>query len=202
MPRSRSCSRSKEAIEEGATRSARRFGQELEHTSAWWAARSDGAWNQQQARCPEGKTSISWTPSVDHHKNEVVKIKFSSTDCRLCPQRTQCVRSKKRYPRRMLTIRRERQDQALQAARQREGTKAFQKEYDRRAGIEGTISRGVRTARLRRTPYIGQDRTHLGHVLTAVGLNWLRLGEWLMDMPRAKTRRSPFTRLMAGTGAT
>jgi transposase len=159
-------------------------------------------WDQQQATCPEGKTSINWTPSVDHHQNEVVKIKFSSTDCRLCPQRTQCVRSKKRYPRRMLTIRREQQHQALQAARQREGTKAFQKEYDRRAGIEGTISRGVRTARLRRTPYIGQDRTHLGHVLTAVGLNWLRLGEWLMDMPRAKTRRSPFTRLMAGTGAT
>jgi hypothetical protein len=39
-------------------------------------------------------------------------------------------------------------------------------------------------------------------MLTANGLNWLRLGEWLMEMPRAKTRRTPFTRLMAGTGTT
>ena len=98
----------------------------------------------------------------------------------------------------MLSIRCEHQHQALQAARQREGTKAFQKEYDRRAGIEATISRGVRTSRLRRTLYIGLKRTHLGHVLTAVGLNWLRLGEWLLEIPRAKTRHSPFTRLMAG----
>lgn len=109
-----------------------------------------------------------------------------------------------RSPRRlaMLTIRREQQQQALQAARQRERTKAFQKEYDRRAGIEATIARGVRTSRLRRTPYIGLERTHLGHLLTAVGLNWLRLGERFLEIPRAKTRRSPFTRLMAPTSAT
>lgn len=159
-------------------------------------------WEQHQATCPQGKRSTSWTASVDRHKNEVIRIKFSSTDCRVCSQLSKCVRSKKRYPRRMLSIRHEHQHEALQAARQREGTKAFQKEYDRRAGIEATISRGVRTSRLRRTPYIGLKRTHLGHVLTAVGLNWLRLGEWLLEIPRAKTRRSPFTRLMAGTSPT
>jgi transposase len=159
-------------------------------------------WEQHQATCPEGKTSTSWTASEDRHHNEVIRIKFSSTDCRHCAQLSKCVRSKKRYPRRMLTIRREQQHQALQAARQREGTKAFQAEYNRRAGIEATLSRGVRTSRLRRTPYIGLKRTHLGHVLTAVGLNWLRLGEWLLEIPRAKTRRSPFTRLMAGATPT
>jgi transposase len=156
-------------------------------------------WDQHQARCPQGKISISWTPLVDHHQNEVIKIKFSSRDCRHCAQLSQCVRSTKRYPRRTLTIRRHQQHQALQAAREREGTKAFQQEYDRRAGIEGTLSRGVRSCRLRRTRYIGLERTHLGHVLTATGLNWLRLGEWLMEIPRARTRRSPFTRLMAET---
>lgn len=102
----------------------------------------------------------------------------------------------------MLTLRREQQQQALQAARQREATKAFQKEYNRRAGIEATLSRGVRTSRLRRTPYIGLKRTHLGHLRTAVGLNWLRLGEWFSEIPYAKTRRSPFTRLMAPTSST
>jgi len=34
-------------------------------------------------------------------------------------------------------------------------------------------------------------------VLSAVGLNVLRLGEWLAGIPRAKTRYSPFSRLMA-----
>lgn len=67
-----------------------------------------------------------------------------------------------------------------------------------RAGIEGTISRGVRTCALRRTRYIGQERTHLGHVFTATALNFLRLGEWLTEQPRARSRRAPFVRLMAG----
>jgi hypothetical protein len=30
-----------------------------------------------------------------------------------------------------------------------------------------------------------------------VALNFLRLGEWFADIPRAETRRSPFVTLMA-----
>lgn len=154
-------------------------------------------WRQRQACCPAGKKSISWSDAVDNRKNLVVKIKFSSKDCRHCEYLLQCVRSKKKYPRRMLTVRREAQYQALQAGRQRELSKIFGQEYARRAGIEGTILRGVRTSRLRRTPYIGMKRTHLGHVLTGAGLNFLRLSEWFMDIPSAKTRRTPFEKLMA-----
>jgi hypothetical protein len=29
-----------------------------------------------------------------------------------------------------------------------------------------------------------------------VGINFLRLGEWFAGIPRAKTRRSPFAKLM------
>jgi DDE family transposase len=53
----------------------------------------------------------------------------------------------------------------------------FQAEYARRAGIEDAISRGIRSTRLRRTRYRGLARVHLGHILTGVGLNVLRLGE-------------------------
>jgi hypothetical protein len=114
----------------------------------------------------------------------------------------QCVRSKKRYPRRTLTVRPLPQYQALQAARQREATEAFQAEYARRAGIEGTISRETRSMRLRRTRDLGRRRVHLGHILAAVGLNVLRLGEWFLETSRAKTRLTPFARLMAnGTAA-
>ena len=154
-------------------------------------------WDQQQATCPAGKASISWTPAVDSRGNAVIKVKFSSKDCRRCDHFAQCVRSKKRDPRRTLTIRPQPQYQALQTARQREATPAFQAEYARRAGIEGTISRGTRGTRVRRTRSIGLRRVYLGHILTAVGLNVLRLGEWFLETARAKTRSTPFARLMA-----
>ena len=128
-------------------------------------------------------------------------MKFSSKDCRRCDPVAQCVRSKKRYPRRTLTIRPQPQYQALQAARQREATEAFQAEYARRAGIEGTISRGTRSTRLRRTRYMGLARVHLGHILTAVGLNVLRLGAWFLETAPANTRITLFARLMAAPPA-
>jgi transposase len=87
---------------------------------------------------------------------------------------------------------------ALHAARRQEHTEEFATAYARRAGIEGTLSRGLSVCRLRRTRYIGQAQIHLGHLLTAVGLNFLRLGEWFSDAPRAQVRRSPFATLMAG----
>jgi hypothetical protein len=158
-------------------------------------------WDQQQATCPAGKASICWTPAVDNRGNAVVKVKFSSKDCRRCDYISQCVRSKKRYPRRTLTIRPQPQYQALQVARQREATPAFQAEYARRAGIEGTILRGTRSTRLQRTDYIGLPRVCLGHILTAVGLNALRFGEWFLETARAKSHITPYARLMAAPPA-
>jgi transposase len=154
-------------------------------------------WDQQHATCPAGKTSISWTPTIDNRENPVIKVKFSTKDCRRCDHVTQCIRSKKRDPRRTLTIRPQPQYQALQTARPREATEAFQAADARRAGIEGTMSRGTRSARLRRTRYIGLRRVHLGHILAAVGLNVRRLGEWFLNTAPAKTRITPFARLMA-----
>jgi transposase len=154
-------------------------------------------WGQQHATCPAGKTCISWTPALDNRRNAVIKVKFSSRDGRRCDHVAQCVRSKKRDLRRTLTIRPQRQYQALQAARQREATEAFQAEYARRAGIEGTISRGTRSTRRRRTRDIELARVRLRHILTAVGLNVLRVGEWFLETTRAKTRLTPFAHLMA-----
>jgi transposase len=110
---------------------------------------------------------------------------------------TQCIRSTKRYARRTLTLRPEPRYQALQTARQWEATQAFQVEYARRAGIEGTISRETRSMRLRRTRDIGLRRGPLGHILAAVGRNVSRLGEWFLETARANTRITPFARLMA-----
>jgi transposase len=48
---------------------------------------------------------------------------------------------------------------------------------------------------------MGLARVHLGHLLTAVGLNVQRLGEWFLETSRAKTRIAPFARLMADGAA-
>jgi transposase len=61
-------------------------------------------WQAQQATCPEGHTSSSWTPALDKRKNEVIKIKCSIKDCHACPSRSLCTRST-RSPRRTITIR-------------------------------------------------------------------------------------------------
>ncbi|HLZ21766.1 MAG TPA: IS1182 family transposase [Ktedonobacterales bacterium] len=154
-------------------------------------------WERQTAICPAGHSSLSWTPAIDKRTNAVIKIKFSTNDCGPCPSRMLCTRSTKQSPRRTVTVRREDEYKALQAARERAHTADFVQTYAKRAGIEGTLSRAVRRTRLRRTRYIGAARVHLGHLLGAAALNFLRLGEWLTEAPHAKTRHSPFARLMA-----
>jgi transposase len=157
---------------------------------------------QQHATCPAGQTSLSWTPAIENRGKAVIKVQCSSRDGRRGDSIAQCVRSQKRDPRRTLTVRPQPQYQARQAARPREATEAFQAESARRAGIEGPISRETRSMRLRRTRDSGRRRVHLGHILAAVGLNVLRLGEWFLETSRAKTRLTPFARLMAhGTAA-
>jgi predicted membrane-bound mannosyltransferase len=78
-----------------------------------------------------------------------------------------------------------------------EAGEAFAMEYRRRAGIEGTLSAGVRALHSRRARYIGLAKTHLQHALTAAAINLVRLGAWLGGQPLARTRQSAFARLMA-----
>jgi transposase len=95
-------------------------------------------WEAEQAICPEGRRSTSWTPAVDRGHNEVIKIKFSAKDCQACPRRAQCTQGK----RRSITVRPHDQYVALEAARLREKSEDYKEEYAKRAGIEGTISQG------------------------------------------------------------
>jgi transposase len=153
-------------------------------------------WDRKKAICPEGHESVEWMPFVDNRGNDVIRLKFSTTDCGSCPSRELCTQSDAKYPRRRLTIRPKEQYEALQRAREREETADFKEQYARRARIEGSISRAVRTSEVRRSRYIGLAKTHLQHLLSATSLSFLRVGEWLMGVPKATTRRSPFARLM------
>jgi transposase len=150
-------------------------------------------WEVQQARCPQGQTSIRWTPGRDVSGDPVVRIRFHGPTCRACPVRPACTQAKGAP--RQLTVRPQVFHEAIQAARQRQETAEFTAQYAQRAGIEGTHSQGIRRCGLRRTRYMGLAKTHLQHLITAVALNIVRLGEWWLGTPRAKTRCSPSTAL-------
>jgi transposase len=150
-------------------------------------------WAQQQAICPAAHVSSSWTPALDNRGKPVIKVKFSVKDCKPCPVRQLCTRSK--HQRRTLSIRTDESYQALQAARQRQQSADFVERYALRAGVEGTISQAVRTFAMRRSRYFGLAKTHLQHVLIAVGLNLTRLADWLAGHSPAQTRTSPFVKL-------
>ena len=152
-------------------------------------------WDQQQAICPQGHTSINWTPAIDNGTNEVIKIKFSPKDCSNCPLQTHCTRSQKKSKQRTLTLRPQAQHEALQAARRRQRTSAFAKEYALREGIEATISQGVRAFGMRRSRYIGLAKTHLQHLGIAAAINVVRAIAWLDGDELAPTRLSAFQRL-------
>ncbi len=95
----------------------------------------------------------------------------------------------------MLTVRPQAQHQALQAARQRQQTPAFARQYRLRQGIEATISQGVRAFGLRRSGYIGLGKTHLQQVGIAAAINVVRIIAWLDGDELAPTRLSAFQRL-------
>jgi transposase len=150
-------------------------------------------WAAQQARCPQGHTSVKWTPTHNRHGQPVVVVRFDKATCHACPARALCVRSTQNP--RLLSLRPQAEQAALLAARARQATPAFQALYATRAGIEGTLSQAVRNSGLRRSRYIGLAKTHLQHVLTATAMNLLRAAAWLMGRPLARTRRSAFARL-------
>ncbi len=150
-------------------------------------------WAAHQVRCPAGRQSRQWMQGADRHGNPVVKVSFSPTDCRTCPQHALCTHGHKRT----LTLRPAEEHQALQAARQRQATPEFTEQYALRAGVEGTLSQGVRAFGLRRSRYVGLAKTTLQHALTATALNVVRLTDWLAGTRPERTRQSPFVQLMA-----
>lgn len=148
-------------------------------------------WEAEQVTCPQGHVSSSWTP-VQEAGKVLIKIKFSQSDCKVCPSQTLCTGSTRRtltlYPKGLM--------QALFAARARELTDALKDTYRHRAGIEGTHSQAVRALGLRRSRYIGLRKTHLGHVAIAAAVNLIRLTSFLRGETPEQIRTSAFKRAM------
>jgi transposase len=139
--------------------------------------------------CPQGKTSVSWTPCAQRGKDAIV-ARFSAGDCGPCPARGLCTRGRKRQ----LTLPPRDLAEAQAAARAAQDTAGFQAGYARRAGVEGAMhqatSHGARRAR-----YRGLDKTRLDHAYMACALNLLRLEAYWNGTPLDRQRTSHLARL-------
>jgi transposase len=167
-----------------------------------WQAHTDGAydlsqftvdWEQQQARCPQGKVSTVWREYVDREGQPYTIVRFGLQDCRPCQARPLCSRTQETG--RRLHLPSQERFEALQAARAWYASEDGRQRYQCRAGVEGTLSQGVRAFGLRRSRYRGLEKTHLQHVATAAAINIDRLVAWLEERPRATTRTSRFAAL-------
>ncbi len=146
--------------------------------------------------CPAGKRSVAWLECLtkEPYSRRVIKVKFRRKDCFNCENRASCVRSKTGAPR-LLLLQAKEFHEAFKKTRAVFSGETGRLEYQQRAGIEGTLSQGIRRGTVRRSSYIGLQKTHLQEVATAAGINILRSINFLHDKPIAKTRVSRFARL-------
>jgi transposase len=151
-------------------------------------------WDREKVICPAGRESSSWKPMVDGRGNDFIHAAFARSDCSVCSHLSQCTSAKGR--RRTINLKPKELHEALQQTRRRERTKEFKDEYSNRAGVEGTISQGVRAFGLRRSRYVGIAKTRLQHLATGAAINLERVSDWLAGIDREKTRRSAFVRVM------
>jgi transposase len=170
--------------------------------SQGWQTQVEGAytleqfavdWDQQQVRCPQGHLSVAWGEQGGGQGGRPIIVEFDKRTCETCPVRPCCTRAK--HTGRRLRLPPQDQYEALQAAQTWFASEEGQQLYKRRAGVEGTLSQGVRAFGLRRTRYGGLAKTHLQHVAIAAAINIDRIVAWLNERPRAKTRTSRFAAL-------
>jgi transposase len=170
--------------------------------SQGWQTQVEGAytveqfavdWDQQQVRCPQGHLSVAWWAHGGGQGSRPIIVAFDKQTCGTCPVRPCCTRAK--HTGRRLRLPPQDQYEALAAAQTWYASEEGQQLYQRRAGVEGTLSQGVRAFGLRRTRYWGLAKTHLQHVAIAAAINIDRIVAWLDERPRAQTRTSRFAAL-------
>jgi transposase len=136
-------------------------------------------WDHQTVLCPQEQTSRTWSLQNRPHGEPAIFVRFDAVICAACPMRTPCTRSA--HGARTLKLLPQAQYEALQAARHRQETPEFKAQYQKRAGVEGTISQGVRAFELRRARYVGLGKIKLQHLATAAAINLKRYAAWLAD---------------------
>jgi hypothetical protein len=150
-------------------------------------------WDRQQATCPQGAASRSWTPSTRADGAQLIKVRFPARACRPCPARDQCTTAARGG--RALSLRPRHIHEAVLAARAAQDTPAFKDRYRARAGAEGTIAQATHVTGIRRARYLGLDKTRLEHLAAATAINCIRLDAWYAGKPLDRTRTTHLQRL-------
>jgi transposase len=150
-------------------------------------------WVQESVSCPQGKRTSRWREHVARDGTPYIIASFSRHDCHACPARPLCTKNQQEGRRVRLPPRD--QYEAIAAARAWYASEAGRQVYKQRAGVEGTLSQGVRAFGRRRTRYRGVEKTHVQHIATAAAINIDRIVAWLEERPRAQTRTSRFAAL-------
>lgn len=174
----------------------------LRESSSWQSRTADAfdlsafviQWEQRQVTCPAGQVSTMWSErSLSWTRRPAVQVKFSASSCRNCSVQSRCTRAKSGvrtlgFPDRVTF-------EALQKARERAGQADFHLAYRDRAGIEATVSQGVRRFGVRVARYRGRAKVALQELSAATAMNMVRATQWLAGERPESTYRTQFARL-------
>jgi len=134
---------------------------------------------QRRAVCPASQTNTQCS-RVQNQKTQEVIYRFEwTTHCAACPLRTQCLEPAQ--PHRQIQV--GEHHSLLQARRIEQQTEAFQKEYQKRSGIEGTISELKRGHGLGQARYRGQAKVSLQNFFIGAACNvkrWTHRIIWML----------------------
>jgi DDE family transposase len=150
-------------------------------------------WERERVTCPQGKTSVTWRVRRHGDGGPRIQAQFSRSDCGACAARALCTPAKD--ARRSVYFHPREEHEALSTARARMHDPTWKEHYHVRAGVEGTLSQGVRAFGMRRSRYVGLAKTGLQEVCAAVAMNVSRVVHWLDGLPRAETRVTRFAAL-------
>jgi len=142
--------------------------------------------------CPEGHASRYWNETAPRGRPSVT-AQFAAADCRPCPARARCTTARRAG--RVLTFPPRDLYDLQAAARAAQDSKEWQHDYNRRAGIEATMSQAAAVTGTRRARYRGLAKTRLEHSYSAVALNLHRLDAYWNDTPIDRTRTTHLVRL-------
>jgi transposase len=152
--------------------------------------------DNQQATCPQGAVSSSWSPASQRGTDAIV-VSWPATTCKPCPAKALCTKGSRRH----LSIRPREEHQALADARAWQTTGEWKTIYAARAGVEGTMRQTTHVTGIRTARYRGLPKTTLEHTIAATAINLIRLDAYWTGHPLDRTRTSQLARLDFTTAA-
>ncbi|MCF6766632.1 IS1182 family transposase [Thiotrichales bacterium 19S3-7] len=154
----------------------------------------DIQWANKKIICPNGKESSSWRQTNTGNSPEHIDVVFRAADCKKCLNQKFCTQTKS--GRKKFNLLEEKfYTVNLEARNKMKTDEQYKKTYRKRSGIEGTISNAVNMHSLRKSRYVGLQKTHLQEISNAAAININRIANWLSGKTVEKTRISKFYQL-------